>query len=209
MKRSDIDTILIAGGDEKAFKKFIEFFSPACWRYAYRILRKEELAEEAGCDVFVAVWDARRHLPVIESIEAWLHRLTLNKAISILRKESRWAGRKEDITDIEMNIPDSAEEHGYDRDMIRRLNEAVQGLPEKCRHVLYLAKIEKLSYKEISMILDISVKTVGNHLSYAMKKLTAALNGNIHINVILLGLAVWDTFSVPVRMFFKSIPPQF
>ena len=48
-------------------------------------------------------------------MDAWLHRLTLNRSISILRKESRWSMRKETITDIELNIPDLPDESGYDR----------------------------------------------------------------------------------------------
>ena len=165
----------IANGDEAAFRQFIITHTPPCYNYAYRILKRKELAEDAVSEVFVSVWEARRHLPDIENINAWLHRLTLNKSISMLRREYRWTSGTGEITDIELEIADPGPESEYDQETVDRLNDAIKELPPKCRHVLYLAKIRKLSYKEIAHILGISAKTVSNHLTYAMKRLTAIL----------------------------------
>ena len=173
--RKDYQTDRIANGDEAAFRQFIITNTPPCHAYAYRILKRKELAEDAVSEVFVSVWEARRHLPDIENINAWLHRLTLNKSISLLRKESRWVSGSGKITDLELNIADPGPELEYDRETIYRLNKAIGELPPKCRHVLYLAKIEKMPYREIAHILGISVKTVSNHITYAMKRLTAIL----------------------------------
>lgn len=171
----DYQITYIANGDEAAFRQFIITHTPPCYNYAYRILKRKELAEDAVSEVFVSVWEARRHLPDIENINAWLHRLTLNKSISLLRKESRWVSGSGKITDLELNIADPGPESEYDRETIYRLNKAIGELPPKCRHVLYLAKIEKMPYREIAHILGISVKTVSNHITYAMKRLTAIL----------------------------------
>ena len=189
---------LIASGNETAFRQFIIEHTPPCYNYAYRILKRKELAEDAVSEVFVAVWEARRHLSDIENMDAWLHRLTLNRSISILRKESRWSMRKETITDIELNIPDLPDESGYDRDTISRLNAAIRELPAKCRHVLYLAKIQKVPYREIARILGISVKTVSNHLTYAMKRLTTAMKGHGKIDVLIILAVLTASASVPI-----------
>lgn len=173
--KKDYQTDRIANGDEAAFRQFIITNTPPCHAYAYRILKRKELAEDAVSEVFVSVWEARGHLPDIENINAWLHRLTLNKSISLLRKESRWVSGSGKITDLELNIADPGPESEYDRETIYRLNKAISELPPKCRHVLYLAKIEKMPYREIAHILGISVKTVSNHITYAMKRLTAIL----------------------------------
>lgn len=106
--------------------------------------------------------------------------------------------RKETITDIELNIPDLPDESGYDRDTISRLNAAIRELPAKCRHVLYLAKIQKLPYREIARILGISVKTVSNHLTYAMKRLTTAMKGHKKIDVLIILAVLTASASVPI-----------
>lgn len=171
----DYQITYIANGDEAAFRQFIITHTLPCYNYAYRILKRKELAEDAVSEVFTAVWEARRHLPDIENINAWLHRLTLNKSISMLRREYRWSSSTGEIGDIELNIADPEPDSAYDQETVDRLNKAIGELPSKCRHVLYLAKIEKLSYKDIAHILGISTKTVSNHLTYAMKRLTATL----------------------------------
>ena len=172
---------LIASGDESAFRQFITSNAPSCYRYAWRILKRKELAEEAVCEVFVAVWENRKHLPEIENTGAWLHRLTLHKSVSLLRKESRWDVRKERITESELDIPDFYEEPDYDAETVSLLNRAIGDLPEKCRQVFYLARIEKMSYREISRIMGISVKTVSNHLTYAMKRLSETILGGVRL----------------------------
>ena len=95
----DYQITYIANGDEAAFRQFIITHTPPCYNYAYRILKRKELAEDAVSEVFAAVWEARRHLPDIENINAWLHRLTLNKSISMLRREYRWASSTGEIGD--------------------------------------------------------------------------------------------------------------
>ena len=49
------------------------------------------------------------------------------------------------------------------------LNEVIDRLPEKCRLVFVLNRFEELSYKEVSKKLDISVKTVENQMSKALR----------------------------------------
>lgn len=52
--------------------------------------------------------------------------------------------------------------------------------------MLYLVKIERLSYAEVADLLHISVKTVSNHLTYAMKKLMETLKDEVVLWLFLL-----------------------
>ena len=55
------------------------------------------------------------------------------------------------------------------------LYQAIEELPSKCKHVFFLAKIDKLPYKEISNILNISVATINYHIGFAMNTLKTKL----------------------------------
>lgn len=55
------------------------------------------------------------------------------------------------------------------------IGKAINHLPEKCKLIYSLAKIEQLKYKEIAKILDISVKTIDNQLTIAFKKIGAEI----------------------------------
>lgn len=55
------------------------------------------------------------------------------------------------------------------------LNNAVNSLPEKCREVFILSRMEGLKYREIADRLNISTKTVENQMNTALKKLRIEL----------------------------------
>ena len=59
---------------------------------------------------------------------------------------------------------------------IEKINDAIQQLPPKCKHVFFLAKIEGLPYKDIAALLDISVKTINNHIAFALEEIAKKLN---------------------------------
>ena len=56
-----------------------------------------------------------------------------------------------------------------------KINRAIQSLPPKCKHVFFLAKVEKMPYKQIAEMLDISVKTINNHIAMALEKISVFL----------------------------------
>ena len=54
---------------------------------------------------------------------------------------------------------------------VTALHEAIDELPPKCKHVFFLAKIEKLPYAQIAKVLDLSLATVNYHIGAAMNAL--------------------------------------
>ena len=52
-----------------------------------------------------------------------------------------------------------------------QLNNAIEALPAKCKTAFKLVREDKLKYKEVAAILEISVKTLEAHLATAIKKL--------------------------------------
>lgn len=62
-----------------------------------------------------------------------------------------------------------------------RLNNAIESLPEKCRQIFILNKIEGLTQKEIANYLDISTKTVENQVANAIIKLRIELKPILHL----------------------------
>ncbi|MFM8488490.1 MAG: sigma-70 family RNA polymerase sigma factor, partial [Bacteroidota bacterium] len=56
-----------------------------------------------------------------------------------------------------------------------RLHDAIGKLPERCRAVFALSRFEDLSHKEIAERLGISVKTIENQITKAMKLLRESL----------------------------------
>lgn len=61
------------------------------------------------------------------------------------------------------------------RQSLRRLSEALDRLPARCREVVWLRRVEALSQKDVAMRLGISEKTVEKHIAKGMRLLADAL----------------------------------
>lgn len=81
-----------------------------------------------------------------------------------------------DIGDFIFAPIQSPDEAMISREEMEKINNAIQQLPPKCKHVFFLAKIEGLPYKDIAALLDISVKTINNHIAFALEEIAKKLN---------------------------------
>jgi RNA polymerase sigma factor (sigma-70 family) len=70
----------------------------------------------------------------------------------------------------------SGPENGYrQKEFEKAVHRAVQMLPERCRLVFSMNRFDGLSYREISTILGVSVKTVDTQMGRALKFLRKKL----------------------------------
>lgn len=158
--------------DEKAFRQLFDLFSPGLLRFSMSIVRKKELSEEVVSDVFFKVWIHRNRLPDVENVKAYLFTSARNTALNYLDKEKR--NKAIQLEDIEVSLtideicPESEMISNEMRETIAR---AIEHLPERCKLIYSLAKIEQMKYKEIAVLLDISVKTIDHQLTIAIRKI--------------------------------------
>jgi RNA polymerase sigma-70 factor (ECF subfamily) len=83
--------------------------------------------------------------------------------------------RIEAITEMENPSIYSSEEIYLQNEMQEHIDQTIDGLPHRCKLIFLLSRFEALSYKEISVQLDISPKTVENQISKALKIIRKAL----------------------------------
>lgn len=188
MKSEWKDIKSLMTGNERAFIAFMDHYSSVLFHYAFNIVHQKELAEEIVSDTFFEVWSSRKDLDKIENIEGWLHRIVYNKSISYLRKENRQKAMVslDEFEDFTFEICLSQEDKLIEKEKLVSLNKAISSLPSKCRHVLYLVKIEKMPYAKVAEILNISTKTVSNHITFAMKRLLDVLKDEMVLLLLLI-----------------------
>ena len=63
------------------------------------------------------------------------------------------------------------------RQILKRLAEAFDLLPDRCREVVWLRRVEELSQKEVAMRLGISEKTVEKHVAKGMRLMAGHFYG--------------------------------
>ncbi|MBK9736043.1 MAG: RNA polymerase sigma-70 factor [Saprospiraceae bacterium] len=150
-----------------------QFYEKLC-NQVYFILHDSDIAEDIVQEVFVEIWKKREDLNVLLSIEAYLKRACRNRALNFIRdnhikweEESTLVGFEDAGFTTDQYL--SAEELNI---KIQRL---ISDLPEKCGIIFSLSRYEDMSYSEIASELNISVKTVENQISKALKVLRSEI----------------------------------
>lgn len=167
---------LIARGDQKKFRQLIETTSDELFIFALGFLRKREIAEEIVSDVFIKTWENREELWKIKNLKAYLFVSVKNACLSHLRKEKKDKIISFDGIDDYWFVPAEESENEYiDKESLEQIHQAIEQLPPKCKLAFTLAKINGMRYKEIAEVMNVSEKTINNHLVYAIKKITDIL----------------------------------
>lgn len=169
----------IINGDKKTFDElFLLYYEELC-RFALVFLHDEDESEEAVQRLFVRLWENRRSLSVPDNIRAYLFKSAYNECLKSIRTQSI---RKKHLQNYSSYIKSPSEEDTPELDQIMPyLNMAISTLPDKCRQIFILHKVEGMKQKEVASILNISVKTVENQVAIAVSKLRSELKPVMHL----------------------------
>ena len=172
------DLIRIAENDDhEAFKSMFHHFYAKLLSIARYYVHSHELAEEVVNDVFVKVWNKRKKLLRIKKLESYLYVLVKNHALNQIRTASGYPVMSIDKTVLEVKIsPVNPEDQLLSKEMMEVLQNSIASLPPKCGLVFRMVKDDKLTYKEVAAVLNISVKMVEKHVGTALKRIRVDLD---------------------------------
>lgn len=143
-------------------------------RAVYRVLSDRAVAEDIAQEVFLDLWRKREKLTITSSLPAYLHRAAVNRTLNYLRDQKMKFAEDEKMPELRSAAP-APYENMAAAELQKKINAAVDSLPERCRAVFSLSRFEDMSYKEIAERLNISVKTVENQVSKALGVLRRAV----------------------------------
>jgi len=159
-------------GDIDSFKYFFDRYYDDLCNFVHVYLHDQILAEEIVQDIFVYFWENREKLKINTSVKSYLFSASKFKSLNLLRDTKTQKRIVEKIGRIEPLHTPEYESSYIDVDELKKiLNSAVDQLAPKCREIFLLSKQKELSNKEIAEQLGISVKTVENQMTIALKKL--------------------------------------
>lgn len=146
---------------------FHQYYRPLCL-YALHYLNDSEDAEDTVQDCFAELWERMNNGRLVSDLKSYLYSMTRNRCIDRLKEDSII-----DSTITPMDLTDEiSDEECEERSFIEaRLWTAIDSLPERCREALLLCKRDGLKYEEIAKRQGISVNTVKNQVSKALKTL--------------------------------------
>ena len=150
-----------------------------------RMLQDSGDADSATQDTFLKAWQAlqRPESKELDDPSKWLTRIAVNTCLDKLRSR-RWQfwrkrpNPEDEATVLELapsGVPD-AERQVISREIIERLERALDKLSNRQRAAFTLRHYDDRSLAEIAGILDLDVGTVKVHLFRAMEKLREELH---------------------------------
>lgn len=161
----------IAARDKQLFAVLYKKYYQQLFAVAYRYVGQPAIAEEIVHDVFISIWNKADQLTIKHSMKSYLFKSIVNSSLNYIRKKKTDAEKQRVYITVqkEKGVVEPAAE--TDEDLLNTLELALASLPDKCRQVMYLSRFGKLKQQEIALQMDISIKTVKNHLTYGFQKL--------------------------------------
>ncbi|MFO7671354.1 MAG: RNA polymerase sigma-70 factor [Bacteroidales bacterium] len=163
--------------DQDSFEKLFRSFFPPLMVFAKKILVDEDDAREVVQRVFISVWEKRQEIDLSTSLKTYLFTSVHNRSLNVIRDRKKFSSADVPDLAVEWDVSSVIES----MELEERIMEVIRSLPEKCREVFEMNRFDGLKYSEIAVRLNISVKTVENQMSKALKILREKLSKFITI----------------------------
>ena len=142
-------------------------YRPLCL-YALHYVQDVDLAEDIVQDSYASLWEKLQEGDHVLNLKSYLYMMVRNRCLDHLRKKGLPTESLKPYDTYGIIDDDDAQERSQTE---ARLWTAIDSLPEKCREVFIMSKRDGLKYEEIAEELGLSVNTVRNQISKALKVL--------------------------------------
>jgi len=168
--QADPDAVLmlrVKRGDRAAFTELVEKYRQPLFNFVFRTLRDETETEDVAQNTFLQVYKSRARYQRTAKFSTWLFTIARNLCLNEIRRRSRHPAESLEETHAEHDdqpqrqyedkkvfLPTENVLHG---ELARKIEEALDELPENQRTAILLCRQDEVSYEEIADILGCSL----------------------------------------------------
>lgn len=172
-------------GDKSAMTVVYKKYWEPLYLKAFAMFNDSDTCEDVIQELFIDLWIKRNQLSINVSLKAYLF-ASMRYQIYRRIKEGTLSESIQDFVEQKL-LTSSPEQILIQKELQDEIERVVESLSTKCRQVYRLSREEQLSHKEIASRLQISHKTVENHLRKALQILrTSLLNKPMAIEILIL-----------------------
>ncbi len=178
---ADVERALVdrvRASDMAAFEQIFQLYNRQLYRFAFRLLRNSDDAEDAVQGVFVAIWDGRTTWLIQSSLRVYLFTAVRNRAFRQLRNAQTRNRLQSDVLAFKSRFrgeislaPDAHVQH---QDFAAAIEHAVAAMPSRMREAFLLNRDHGMTYSQVAATMGTSVKTVTTQISRALAVLRKA-----------------------------------
>ena len=178
--------ILLTLNDEAAFSELYVRYKDKLYYFCLHLLKSKEEANDIVQEIFIRIWESRNFINPDLSFSSFLYTMARNRILNYFRDIDIDEKVKEILATQKVT-----EEEAIDSKIIYTeyqviLQNAISQLPPQRRKIFNKSRIESMSHKEIAAELGISVNTVQEHISEALKFIKAYFSKHADMSISLL-----------------------
>lgn len=183
--------IALHNGDDRALAKLYDLFHAQLYYFSLHIVDNTAEAEEIAADSFVKLWKIRDRFFSIEKIKAFLFVSARNACCDLLKDKKRLTLKNDQLayflSQTESSFLAAIESgpglHEIKAEVVRQILNEAENLPEQCKKIFTLSFIHGLKNAEIAEKMGLTLQTVKNQKTRALKLLkTAVINMEIQLS---------------------------
>jgi RNA polymerase sigma-70 factor, ECF subfamily len=174
----------IRSGDTRSFERVFTLYAESLVRYAITIVKDLDDAEDIVQQLFVSIWEKKGIPDINTSLKSYLYRSVHNSALNKLKQLKVKEGYASHVNYVSDGLTAGANVVVEQKETAAIIEHAMNELPEQCRKIFRMSKLEQLKYQHIADELGISIKTVENQMGKALKHMRERLKDLIVLVII-------------------------
>lgn len=174
---------MLSEDSRKAFCLIYKKYAGNLYHACYNLTRNKAECEDTIQDLFSDLWIKRSTLTIKTSLKGYLYTAARNRILMRIRAHKIMV----DLDQITALVNDqTADGHVFEKEIKLQLHKEIECLPVKCAEIYKLSRHEQLTNKEIASQLNLSIKTVENQMTIAIRRLRITMVDFLGLLVILL-----------------------
>ena len=193
-RKADVLFDKVKSDDQKALEHLFSIYYARLNDFAKNMVKDDVISQDIVQEVFVKVWENRSKIESL-NLEAFFFRLVRNRCIDYIKHlrvvNKRMQGIEISSKYEELYRIDFIGNEPYvliEQELKTKIEKTIQSLPERCREVFIMSRMDGLKNKEIAERLDINIKNVERHLNRALQTFRKNFSEELPIALILLVL---------------------
>lgn len=163
----------IKNGNHKAFKQFFDAHHGPLMRFLLSKKLAEQDAKDLIQEAFIYIWDHRNGIDESKSLRGYLFTIAYTRMLNHLRDTAKFDSYEPKQESVNQINPG---QQLITKELKEAITWAIEAMPERRGMIFDMCFIQEFTYREAAEALDISIKTVENHMGLAFKDIRSALS---------------------------------
>lgn len=156
----------IKNGSKECYSEFFRACYEHYVRFAYRYVRSKDQACDLVQEAFIKLWKTRDQLDTSKSLKSYMFTIIRNLCLNHIRDHKNrfesLEGKEQSVHSL--MIHQEQDGSSYMEQTIEIIEKLIKKLPERQREAFELSRFDGLLHEEIAEVMNISARTVNNHI---------------------------------------------